>query len=145
MNISSGTSIILFADIVDSTEQISRFVFQSNHIHSSGRLRAHALLPEREPGPHGPETSVCRIDGLTGPEIWQIGKDQVGQLRRKSPVGRGDFAAQHARDSRLDVVAEKQSFERHALLTKWPVDKEDQLAIAQELSRHTTVKRPPTG
>lgn len=132
------------ADTVDSIEQLSRFVFQSSHIHSSGRLKRAALMPERTPGRYGPETSVCRIDGLTLAEIWQMGTELVGRLRGKPPIARGDFAAQHVRDSQLDVVADKESFERHALLIKWPADKEDQIAIAQELSRYTIVRKPPT-
>lgn len=132
----------VIAETVDSIEQLTRFVFQSNHVHSSGRLKPAALMPEKTPGPHGLETSVCRIDGLSEQGIWQIGKDDVGRLRDKPPVARGDFAAQRARDCKLDVVADKQSFERHALLIKWPTAKEDQIAIAQELSRYTGVKKP---
>jgi hypothetical protein len=80
---------------------------------------------------------------LAEPAIWQIGKDDVGRLRGKVPIGRGDFGVQRAKDCRLDVLADKASFQRHALLIKWPPDKEDQKEIALELSRHTTARRPP--
>ncbi len=130
------------ADTVQSEERISRFVFQSNHIHSSGRLRPAALLPEPKPGRYGPETSVCRINGLGEPDIWRIGTDDVGKLRGKPPIGRGDLDVQRARDCALDVVADKESFERHALLIKWPADKEDRKAIALELSQHTIARKP---
>lgn len=131
-------------DTVDSAERVSRFVFQSNHIHSSGRLKPAALMPEPTPGPYGPETSICRIDGLTVAQIWRIGNDVIGRLRGKPPIGRGDFAAQNARDRKLDLVADKASFERHALLIKWPAEKEDRKAIALELSRYTVTRKPMT-
>jgi len=130
------------SNTVDSAELVSRFVFQSNHIHSSGRLRPAALLPEPRPGEYGPETSVCRIDGLIDADIWRIGNDDVGRLRGKPPIGRGDFAAKDARNCKLDVVADKTTFERHALLIKWPKEKEDQKEIALELSRYTAARRP---
>jgi hypothetical protein len=100
------------------------------------------LLPEPRPGTYGPETSVCRIDGLADADIWRIGNDDVGRLRGKPPIGRGDFSAQSARDCKLDVVADKTTFERHALIIKWPSEKEDQKEIALELSRYTAARRP---
>lgn len=131
------------SDTVDSAERLSRFVFQSNHLHSSGRLRPAALMPAPIPGPHGPETSVCRIDGLAEADIWHIGDDPIGRLRGKPPIGRGDFGTQNARDRQLDVVADKTTFDRHALLIKWPAEKEDQKEVALELSRHTVTRKPP--
>jgi hypothetical protein len=132
-------------NFVDSAERIARFVFQSNHVDwHAGRLKPAALMPERTPGPFGPETSVCRTVGLTVAQIWDIGKDLIGRPRGKHPIGRGDFDAQNARDRGLDVVAEKKSFEHHALLIKWPADKEDKKAIALELSRYTVARKPMT-
>jgi hypothetical protein len=130
-------------DDVAASESLTRFVFQSNHVNwTSNRLKPPALLPEPQPGKHGLETSVCRIDGIGDPEIWAIGKDPVGRLRGKLPIGRGDFSAQCALDRGLAVAADKQHFERHALLIKWPDDKEKRKAIALELSRYTTARRP---
>lgn len=133
------------ADIVDSSERISRFVFQSNHVDwTNGRLKPPALIPEKTPGPYGLETSVCRIDRLSVAAIWQIGNEVIGKVRGKAPIGRGDFDAQVARANGLDVLADKSSFERHALLIKWPSEKEERKALALELSRYTLARKPMT-
>jgi hypothetical protein len=39
------------------------------------------------------------------------------------------------------VVADKTTFDRHALLIKWPAEKEDQKEIALELSRYTVTRK----
>jgi len=44
-------------------------------------------------------------------------------------------------DRGLSVVADKTYFERHALLIRWPEDKEKKKAIALELSRYTIARK----
>ena len=133
-------------DEVTQAEQLTRFVFQSNHVSwESNRLKPAALLPEPKPGRHGLETSVVRTSALPDAQVWDIGHNTVGRLRGKAPVGRGDFGVEAVTKCQLAVVSDKEHFSRHALLVRWPDganDKAKRKEIALQLSRYTTAKKP---
>lgn len=102
-------------DDVDSSEPLSRFVFQSNHINrQQNRLHTSALLPVS--GPHGLETSVCRTEGLNDAAIWKVGIEKVGSSRAKVPSARGDFYTRDALARQLRVVSAKEDFPEHAVV-----------------------------
>jgi len=82
--------------------------------------------------------SVFRILGLAEVEILQIG-EEVGRLRSKPLVGRGELTAAHVRTLGLDVKA-KEPPPRHADIVGWPAltgtpkeDKSRQKLIAMQL------------
>jgi hypothetical protein len=75
------------------------------------------------------ELSVYAIQGLPEDEIWRLAKREIP----KSVLGRGDLAPQEViphglRVNRDDVPP------RHANILGWPVLKDEQNAIAVELS-----------
>jgi hypothetical protein len=88
------------------------------------------------------ELSVFRIGALAETEIRQIG-EEVGRLRNKPLVGRGELTAAHVRKVGLDVKA-KEPPPRHADIVGWPAlsgtakeDKSRQKLLAMQLVEET--------
>lgn len=72
-------------------------------------------------------------------EIWKIGDEVVGRPRAKNPVARADFHAAGLRNLNLSVEADTAVHPRHANLCGWPVEKDEQKAVALELCSQSTL------
>lgn len=127
--------------LVDSSEQVSRYIFTDRHIRpSNNSVRYAAFLP------HNLETSVFRTSNLSEPEIWFIGTDFVGKQSGRTLKARADLnvASVSSRTAeRLRVVAETSRHHLHANIVGWPAEKDAQINLALQLASVAAVRLPP--
>ncbi len=84
------------------------------------------------------EVSVFRVDGLTGPQIWEIGTE-IAENRHRTLYARGDTRAREVRLAGLDV-SPMEPPARHANIVGWPEnDKPRQKLIALQLAAAATL------
>jgi hypothetical protein len=88
------------------------------------------------------ELSVFRIDGLKTPEIWALAHEHVVRPGR-NVHGRADLTARQIATTRPPLrLALDESPPRHGNVIDWPRDKDEQLALAQELAARATHVEP---
>ena len=73
------------------------------------------------------------IDELSQIEIWQIGDDVAGKPRNLSAVARADLEASAVIESQLAIQLDAEPHPRHAVIVGWPMEKDEQKALALEL------------
>jgi hypothetical protein len=121
-------------------ETLARFLFSDQHFaETKGIVKAKAFLPDIRG-----ETSVFRILALHEPEVWRIGNE----IRAELPKARGDILVNLVLRSSLRVDPATEEHERHAVITGWPSEKHQKLAVATQLSSQATLRmlpRKPTG
>jgi hypothetical protein len=125
-----GTQLDFF---VGTNETLSRFIFSTRHFsRQPPRVKAEAFMPNQG------EVSVFRVDGLTGPQIWEIGTD-IAEKRHRNLYARGDTRAREVRQTGLDV-SPMEPPARHANIVGWPEDdKPRQKLIALQLAAAATL------
>jgi hypothetical protein len=115
---------------VTPCEVLSRFIMQTNWYRlSDNRVRYAAFMPNPKNG----ETSVYRISGISGREVWEIGDREVGLRRDKPILGRADIGASFVITKGLNVVPSEPPI-RHANIIGWPEQKSEQRLVAIELA-----------
>jgi len=115
---------------VTPCEVLSRFIMQTNWYRlSDNRVRYAAFMPNPKNG----ETSVYRISGISGREVWEIGDRKVGPKRDKPILGRADIGASFVITRGLNVVPSEPPI-RHANIIGWPEQKSEQRLVAIELA-----------
>ncbi len=82
---------------------------------------------------------MFRIDGLTAPQIWDIGVNHVEAERKKhgsphSLKARADFAASTVLAEGLSVEPEASIHPLHANLKSWPANESLQELIALKIA-----------
>ena len=83
------------------------------------------------------------IDGLVEPEIWNIG-NLVGKERGKNVLARADLSKMTLLDIGLAVSLSPGVHPLHADVSRWPLDKGEQKAIALELCAKSRLLFCPT-
>ena len=102
-------------DLIDSSEIISRFAYESGYYRRDGTARTKAFEPDRDN-----EVSVFRIDDLSDAELWALG-DEAGSTRAKAAQASIWLSAQAVSvvALRLDIAEPPP---RHAAIRGWPED-----------------------
>lgn len=133
----------LFRLRVGADELLSRFLFSSSdYAIGERRVKPRAFLP-----PKDGKTSCFRVDGLTQAHIERLGKDKVAAARGKPLRGWATLKASIIASQGLSFDPDDTP-PRHVNLASWPVDKDEQLEIAQELAAASKLRladeSPPT-
>lgn len=113
---------------VSSSETISRFVLSRRWIRADNTVRHIAFTPNKNG-----ETSIFRISGISDNEVWNIGEREVGMKQNKPILGRADITASIILSNHLEIVPSEPPV-RHADITGWPEEKDQQKDIALELA-----------
>jgi hypothetical protein len=114
---------------IEPLENLSRYIFQSNHIRpSDGTVKFAAFMPDRNG-----ETSVFRTSGMSEQNIWEIGNCEVAIRRGKPLLGRADILAREVLARHLEVDPSEPP-PRHANIVAWPDEKSKRHLIALELA-----------
>ena len=114
---------------IDSSETISRFIFQkSQYKTSDNTVKYTAFIPSSKNG----ETSVFCTYNINDEEIWNIGRE-VSVKRGKPVLGRADIIADVVTSQDLEIIPSEPP-ERHADITGWPDERSEQRLIALELA-----------
>jgi ribosomal protein S18 len=115
---------------VDAGELLARFVTQRGQFRSKDKTLKQDLFvphPRRD-------LSVTRHRDATEEELWAVGRDVAGALRR-TLYGRGDLRSEECEVDSLRVKAKPlPNNPNHADVTGWPSQKQDQKAIAIKLA-----------
>lgn len=85
-------------------------------------------------------TSAFWIDELRETEIWTIGDQVAGAPRRRAAKARADFKSADVLESGLSIEPDPAPHPRHVELCGWPTDKDEILAIAQELCVRSSLR-----
>jgi hypothetical protein len=113
-------------------DNLSRFVLSSSQFASTtGRVRASLFLP----APDG-TTSVFVTTGLNGVAVCQIGRDEVATPHGKTLHGRADLGVSVIENARL-VVQSDEPPDRHAIITRWPAEKDACKDLAQQIAERS--------
>lgn len=126
-------------------EDVTRFVFRSEHLRGDGRAKPRAFMPELHPDTGEHELSICRLDGCADSRVWHLGKTCRRDVTLKA---RADFGVSAAHEQKLvGYRAPVKDFAEHAILVDWPPpdEKSHRISVAQALADASTVKKPPTG
>ena len=110
--------------------KLVRFIF-SRRQYGVQKLRPKpsAFLP-----PPNLQTSAFGIDGLDEEGIWWIADNVVAkQSQRDPPRARADILSAAVVEAQLTVIPDPTAHPRHVNICGWPIEKEKQLAIAQDL------------
>ncbi len=119
-------------------EQIIRYLLQPEWFKPrTGRISGQAFKP-RTPKTQGMPftTSVYRTDGCLLEEIWSIGDNFVTNRHRdKLPVlGIAGLQAQKVFAEDLQVEPSSDDHARHADIVRWPEERHERLAKANQLA-----------
>ena len=116
---------------LSDSEIVDRFLVHGNHINT--RLRKVSYLAFL-PGPDN-ETSVFRTGGLHIEQIWQLAMEQVIAKRQNCTLrGKGTLRVDQVRIMSLDVRSDESSHELHAVIMKWPIEKDKRKMLAIDLA-----------
>jgi hypothetical protein len=125
-------SVVSNVSLVDSGEQLARFVLFSRWVRRSGpekTVKPDAFIPH----PHV-DLSVTRHTNLSEEELWMIGQE-IANTRPATLYGRADLSASNIRQQPLQVEARPvPGNPNHACIVGWPADKPAQKIIAQQLA-----------
>ena len=124
---------------------VTRFIISKTHRWNDTdgfRLKPTAFLPGRSPGSLW-ELSVFRIDNLGQAGIWQLAQSYVVPEGRNIH-GRADLTSGDVERTDPPLRIEHDDVPpRHANVLGWPEDKDEQLAVAQELALRARHHPPP--
>jgi hypothetical protein len=87
--------------------------------------------------------SVFCINGLGEREIWEIGNEHITSITSGNIYARGDIEGQNISSNALSIDKDNIPL-RHANITGWPSQKEEQKAIALELARNSDLIIKPS-
>jgi hypothetical protein len=87
-----------------------------------------------KPGAFLPKPPNLRIsaiwrDNIPDQEIWEIG-DLLGANRSKRTPARADFGTADVDEAKLTIEPDASTHPRHVNLCGWPIEKDEQKAIA---------------
>jgi hypothetical protein len=131
---------VRFDQVPDRAENLTRFIFSTSHVNlgQQQRVKPGAFLPSKG----ALETSVFRTVGLNAASVQTIGV-MVGQWSGgRNLKAWGDVSAGVVFDIGLDVRPDNDP-ERHAAIVGWPVHKDEQISLAQQLAAEALLRLPP--
>jgi len=121
-------------------ERISRYIVESSKIKKSEkRVRHTAFLP-----PKNRKLSVYRTSGMEEAEIWDIGRNKVAEVLKKTLYGRGDLQASDVTTTALRIEPDVQIHPKHANIEGWPDDDERIEQLTLLLAQVTRFVEVPT-
>ena len=123
---------------------LSRFAFTRSWISKIGggfRFKYQAFMPRSAHG-RPLELSVFRVDGLSEEEIWSHARKYALPPGRNIH-GRADVTSEAITATGPLRVDCDDSPPRHANVVGWPKEKDEQLALAQDLASEARSIRPP--
>jgi hypothetical protein len=126
---------------VQDSETLVRFITSSRWFRPGDEtVRPDAFIPH----PY-PDLSVTRHNGLSEPQIWEIGQRIVDvQPQRPNLHGRADVNAGRVRETHLEIEPQPEATNpNHAIIVGWPSDKPSQKSLAQQLAVAAQFKRKP--
>ncbi len=116
-------------------ESITRFlVNRKDFSPDKNAIRPRAFLPNPQM-----QTSVFRTDDLSESDVVELGK-QIAKQRGKTFYGRTALAAGVFYDADLDIQPDEPPL-HHANVVGWPAEKDEQIAIAQQLAARAPLMR----
>ncbi len=124
---------------------LSRFAFTKKWVSKADggfRLKYHAFMPRSVHG-HPLEVSVFRVDGLSEAQIWEHGRRYALPPGRNFH-GRGDVTLHVVNATGPLRLEFDEPPPRHANVVGWPTERDQQLALAQDLASRARSVRPPT-
>ena len=116
---------------------LARFIFQSGHYRKIAppKPKPNAFLPD----PSKLKTSAIWRDKLSEQEIWKTG-DLLGTKRGEKPPARADFGIATVSEAKLTIEPDPlPQIPQHLNLCGWPIDKDEQKAIALLLCARSTL------
>jgi hypothetical protein len=122
----SGTNFELRPE---ADEELTRYIFSRSHFAATkNRVKPDAFLPSPAPV----ETSVFRMIGLNRNTIQEHGQ-KIGRERDQTLRAWADVRAAVVFDLQLDVRSDHAP-PRHAAIVGWPLEKDEQISLAQQLA-----------
>lgn len=109
-------------------ELLSRYAVEKSYYRSDASVRHNAFVPANDGA-----TSVFRTSGLSDPEIWAIGQQNVAERRGKPLLGRIQILTAKVLAENLQVRPEEPP-PRHANIVGWPDERAKQKEIALRLA-----------
>ncbi len=94
------------------------------------------------PSENSLKMSAIWVDELAEDEVWQIG-DHVGEGRQKPALGRADFQARVVSELELTIEPDPAPHPRHVNICGWPLEKDQRIAIAQDLCVRSALRIRP--
>ena len=115
---------------VADNELLARFIVTRDEKRDDGTVRHRLFLPYKHV-----ELSVQRHREASPGETWQVGFN-VAVLRSKTLYGLANIRASSCRIGNLDVLPAPilPANSNHANITRYPAEKEDQMALAKVLA-----------
>lgn len=117
-------------------EEIGRFVFSRSHLKADGTVRHQALEPMHSAARRRRETSVYLVQGLSAAALWELCAgyvDNPSASRRAKAVGICGVTDVPSPPLRLDKNGVPHP--RHADLVDWPEEREERIALQQDIAR----------
>lgn len=115
--------------VLSEGDELSRFLFQSNEFSREKRIvKRLAFMPARDG-----TTSVYHTTGLLPNEIVDIARTHVTPYRGKPAYGWAEIQVQSVREIGLKTDFNNEP-PRHVNITNWPVEKDRQMSLAQQLA-----------
>jgi hypothetical protein len=128
---------------VDDNEVISRFLTDGDQFRKSSKRIHHSAfrLPKNK------KLSAYRTIGLRDPEIWELARSYITELRedRKEVLARADIKAHIYLDLKLTLRPDGMPHPRHINIEGWPSNDDDLLAIRKELANKANLVVNLTG
>ncbi len=121
---------------MESAEPISRFLFSKSDFSSQNNLvKLRAYLP-----PPDLTVSVFRTQGLNEEQTWELAERKIisRQKHKKTLKGRADSTPSKIENVGLNIIPDNIP-PRHANITGWPVEKDEQKMLAAELANKSTL------
>lgn len=121
---------------------MSRFIYESDKISKiKNAPKPGAFMPDFYKSRH--ETSVCHLDRCDEDRVWHLG---LTRRPNKTLYARVDLDVASVVGQSLEcVTAPETDYDEHAVVVKWPPDKEGQKLIAVQLAMKAgQCKAPPS-
>ena len=115
---------------VTPDEILSRYILNKRVIKANNDIRHNLFMPYKEDN----STSVFRVVNLSETDIWNIGNVNVAEPQDKQLIARADIEVSNIEPIGDLIVKSAEPPERHAIITNWPNQREDQIELAKELA-----------
>ena len=116
-------------DIIESNENLARFLFRKKWIRLNNSVKHNAFAP-----PKDLRLSFTRHTNISEYDIWTIGFN-VGRKGNRSIVRRADVVAVNVRKIELEIESSPvEDNDNHADIINWPESKDERMSKAMEIA-----------
>lgn len=122
---------------------VARFLLEKHFVPTKALVKPRAFLPDLYNGEY--TTSIIAADGLSDDDVWAIGREHVAAPREKRLYGHASLVVRDVLATGLVIRKAPEPPPGHREMVGWPAAKEDQISIAQELTKNATLKLIPLG